>query len=225
MARPAGRATAATSGALFSSTDLAASLLSCSPASCALAVGAIAADTANKAALATARHHPLPRSSLAILLSLEAICRHGVSPPARDDNRKPLAKATSQAACRNGVRFGEKRRARVRTLARLRETLFPRRGRSGRSESPSAGSAMLDDADAGAPEAQGRPGGFALQDPDLVREGASQCRGRVQRDIGVVAGAVNPVDVGLAGQGPRAGEHRYPDALPMLSPRPPMARS
>src|SRR5216683_1503875 len=85
MARPAGSATAGTSGAVLRSTDLAASLLAWSPVPCALAGGAIAAGTANKAAAPTAHNHP--RLLLAIFPSLEAFLFMAVSATARDDNR------------------------------------------------------------------------------------------------------------------------------------------
>src|SRR5205823_138479 len=71
-----------------------------------------------------------------------------------------------------------------------------------------ARSAMLDDADMRAPQAGRRAGGFALEDADLVGIGTAQGRRRVQRYVGVAAGAVNPVAVGLVSQRDRAGEHR-----------------
>ncbi len=58
---------------------------------------------------------------------------------------------------------------------------------------------MLDDADMGAPQARRRAGGLALQDADLARL-AAQRRGRIGRDVGVIACSVDPVTVGLAGQ-------------------------
>src|SRR5438105_14896408 len=87
-------------------------------------------------------------------------------------------------------------------------------GRPERSGSPSAGSTVLDDADAGAPEAQRRAGGLSGQDADLVGLGAAQGRGRVQRDVGIIARAMDSAGVGLAGQGPRAGVPGYPGAKP-----------
>src|SRR5438874_11488003 len=62
-----------------------------------------------------------------------------------------------------------------------------------------AGSAMLDDGDVGAPGAGRRPDGFALEDAELAWVEAAEGRGRIGRDIGIVAGAVNRVAVGLVG--------------------------
>jgi hypothetical protein len=70
--------------------------------------------------------------------------------------------------------------------------------RQSRVNLPAAGSAMLDDADVGAPGARCRADGFAFEDADLARL-ASQGRICIQRDIGVVAGAVKSVAVGRAG--------------------------
>src|SRR5438105_4910102 len=98
-------------------------------------------------------------------------------------------------------------------------TLGPKKEKAGESSNPyppgryhvpaAAGSAMLDDGDVGAPGARCRAGGFAFKDAELPGP-AAQGRGRIGRDIGVVAGAVNAVAVGLVGQAERAGEHGYP---------------
>ena len=69
---------------------------------------------------------------------------------------------------------------------------------------------MFDDGDVGAPGARRRPAGFAFQDPELASVAAAQCRRRIRRDIGIVAGAVNSAAVGLVGRRDRAGEYRYP---------------